>query len=225
MAEGKFAAYYRVSTDRQGHSGLGLEAQREAVNRYLNGGNWELIAAFQETESGKDNDRPELQRALQLCKVTGATLLIAKLDRLSRNAAFILQLQDAGVRFTAVDNPQVNDTVVGILAVIAQDERKRISERTKQALQAAKARGQTLGNGGKTAHHLVPGNPKAVHAVQENASERAEALRPIVAEVLAGGYSTTRQVAAELNRRGILTARGGQWHAASVKRLRERLGM
>jgi DNA invertase Pin-like site-specific DNA recombinase len=136
----------RVSTQKQGRSGLGLEAQREAVTVFLNGGNWELIREFKEVESGKAEDnRPELAKALHLCKVTGAKLVIAKLDRLSRNAAFLLGLQNAGVPFVAADMPEANEMVVGILAVIAQAERKMISQRTKAALAAAKRRGVKLG--------------------------------------------------------------------------------
>src|SRR2546429_6057628 len=143
---GKFVAYFRVSTDRQGKSGLGLEAQRKSVRDYLDGGRWSLVAEFTEIESGKHNDRPGLVKAPAGCKKQKARLVIAKLDRLSRNLAFIATLMDSGVEFTAVDNPHANKLTIHILAAVAQHEREMISERTKAALQAAKARGKQLGN-------------------------------------------------------------------------------
>jgi DNA invertase Pin-like site-specific DNA recombinase len=143
---GKFIAYFRVSTDRQGRSGLGLEAQREAVLAYLNGGSWTMVAEFTEVESGKYADRPQLAAALSACKKHRAKLVIAKLDRLSRNLAFIATLMDSGVEFVAVDNPHANKLTVHILAAVAQHEREAIAQRTKDALQAAKARGKRLGN-------------------------------------------------------------------------------
>src|SRR3954466_11564912 len=145
MANGRYVSYLRVSTDRQGRSGLGLEAQRKAVEDFLNGGRWDLMAEFVEVESGKRDDRPKLTEALGLCRLHNATLVIAKLDRLSRDAAFLLGLQKAGVRFMAADMPEANELVVGIMAVVAQAERKMISTRTKAALAAAKARGVRLG--------------------------------------------------------------------------------
>jgi DNA invertase Pin-like site-specific DNA recombinase len=144
--QGKFVAYFRVSTDKQGKSGLGLEAQREAVLTYLDGGRWSLVQEFVEVESGKRNDRPELAAALAACKKHKAKLIIAKLDRLSRNLAFIATLMDSGVEFIAVDNPHANKLTVHILAVVAQHEREMIGQRTRDALQAAKARGKKLGN-------------------------------------------------------------------------------
>src|SRR5829696_8385424 len=145
MARGHFVSYLRVSTDRQGRSGLGLEAQRKAVADFLDGGQWELIAEFVEVECGKRDDRPKLAEAMALCRLHNATLVIAKLDRLSRDAHFLLGLQKAGVRFVAADMPEANEMVVGIMAVVAQAERKMISARTKAALAAAKARGVQLG--------------------------------------------------------------------------------
>jgi DNA invertase Pin-like site-specific DNA recombinase len=136
----------RVSTDRQGKSGLGLEAQRKSVLDYLDGGRWELVAEFTEVESGKRSDRPELGKALASCKKHKAKLVIAKLDRLSRNLAFIAALMDSGVEFVAVDIPHANTLTIHILAAVAQHEREIISARTSAALQAAKARGKRLGN-------------------------------------------------------------------------------
>lgn len=144
--QGKFVAYFRVSTDRQGRSGLGLAAQRKSVHEYLDGGRWELVAEFTEVESGKRSDRPELERALAACKKYKAKLVIAKLDRLSRNLAFIATLMDSGVEFIAVDNPHANKLTIHILAAVAQHEREIISARTSAALHAAKARGKRLGN-------------------------------------------------------------------------------
>src|SRR5215204_4097354 len=145
MARGRFISYLRVSTDRQGRSGLGLEAQRKAVEDYLNGGHWRLAAEVVEIESGKRNDRPKLAEALRLCRLHGAVLIIAKLDRLARNVAFISNLMESGVEFTAVDFPQANRLTVHILAAVAEHEREMISQRTKAALAAAKARGKRLG--------------------------------------------------------------------------------
>jgi Resolvase, N terminal domain len=145
MAKGSFVAYYRVSTERQGRSGLGLEAQQEAVRSYLNGGRWRLDAEVIEIESGKRSDRPKLAEALRLCRLHGAKLIIARLDRLARNVAFVSALMESGVDFVAVDFPQANRLTVHILAAVAEHEAKAISERTKAALAAAKARGKKLG--------------------------------------------------------------------------------
>src|SRR4249920_1593052 len=151
---GKFVSYLRVSTKRQGESGLGLEAQRKAVSDLLNGGNWQLVEEQVEVESGKhDHNRPALRKALEACKVYGATLVIAKLDRLSRNAHFLTGLHEAGVKFVATDMPEANEMVVTIMAAVAQAERRMISERTKAALAAAKARGTKLG---RPAGTIVP---------------------------------------------------------------------
>ena len=150
-------AYYRVSTDRQGRSGLGLEAQQKAVMDFLNGGAWELVGEFVEVESGKKSDRPELTRAIDACRKHKARLVIAKLDRLSRNLAFVATLMDSGVEFVAVDNPHANKLTIHILAAVAEHEREAISERTKAALAAAKARGKRLGTPG-------PGRRRGAHA-------------------------------------------------------------
>src|SRR5215207_4627522 len=145
MASGKFVSYLRVSTQEQGRSGLGLEAQRKAVADHLNGGRSELKAEFVEVESGKRGDRPELAKAMAACRVHRATLVIAKLDRLSRNQAFLMSLRDAGVEFICADMPQANRMTIGIMAAVAEGEAEMISARTKAALAAAKARGKALG--------------------------------------------------------------------------------
>lgn len=225
MATGKFVSYLRVSTQQQGRSGLGLEAQREAVTVFLNGGNWDLIREFKEVESGKrDDNRPELAKALHLCKVTGAKLVIAKLDRLSRDAHFLLGMQKAGVPFVAADMPEANEMVVGIMAVIAQAERKMISQRTKAALAAAKARGVKLGGPNGASHLRGRYQPQAVEAVRHQAQERAVELRSVIDDIKASGITSVRMIAHELNARGMVTPRGTTWHPTSVARLLARLG-
>jgi DNA invertase Pin-like site-specific DNA recombinase len=210
----QFVAYFRVSTDRQGRSGLGLEAQREAVQRYLASVGGTLIAEHIEVESGKRNDRPELAKALAACRRRrGARLVIAKLDRLSRNVAFIAAVMDSNVEFIACDNPHATRLTLHILAAVAEHEREMISKRTSAALQAAKARGKKLGRYG--AETLAPAHHAAAVA-------RAEELRPILTE-LAG--NSTRQIAAELTARGIPTQRGGRWQAQSVANVLRHLGM
>ena len=219
---GKFVSYLRVSTKRQGESGLGLEAQRKAVSDFLNGGNWQLVEELVEVESGKhDHNRPALHKALEACKVYGATLVIAKLDRLSRDAHFLLGLQKAGVKFVAADMPEANEMVVGIMALVAQAERRMISERTRAALQAAKARGVKLGNPTRRPPKATPETrAKGSAANAEHARAFAERLRPLLTEL--DGLSL-RAVARELERRGIATARGGKWTAALVSAARKRL--
>ncbi len=227
MATGKFVSYLRVSTDRQGKSGHGLEAQRMAVADHLNGGDWELLDEFVEVESGKRDDRPKLIEALQQCVLTGATLLVAKLDRLSRDAHFLLGLQKAGVPFVACDMPDANSMTVGLLAVVAQAEREAISKRTTEALAAAKARGVKLGNPNGAAalqrHIKAHGNGAAVAAVRANAQDRAERMRPTIEGLKAEGVTSLRHIAAALNERGILTPRNGSWHPATVRTLLQRL--
>ena len=216
---GRFVSYLRVSTTEQGRSGLGLEAQRKAVLDYLNGGSWPLMAEFVETESGKRNDRPELLKALERCRLSGATLVIAKLDRLSRNAAFLLNLRDAGVRFVAADLPNANDITIGIMAVIAQEERQMISRRTKDALEAAKARGVRLGNpqgfGGKVYR-------EAGRASVEKAQEFAKSLAPTLATLQAQDLGLAGMARA-LEAMEIKTPRGGAWTATAVRNVLARL--
>jgi DNA invertase Pin-like site-specific DNA recombinase len=220
MAVGRFVAYYRVSTDRQGRSGLGLEAQREDVQRYLDGGNWTLAAEVTEVESGKRNDRPELDRALGLCRLYGATLVVAKLDRLARNVAFISKLMESGVDFVAVDFPQANRLTVHILAAVAEHETAMISQRTKAALAAAKARGVKLGNPANL-RNRIDGSAKGNAAKTAKADKRAADLLPIIAPLKAGGASL-RQIADGLNRCGVPAPRGGDWSAVAVKRILDR---
>lgn len=200
----KYIAYYRVSTQRQGRSGLGLEAQQKSVRDYTNGGGASLVAEYTEVESGKLNSRPELNRALKQCKLTGAKLVIAKLDRLSRNAAFLLTLRDSGVDFVAADMPDANALTVGIMALMAQHEREMISKRTKEALAIAKARGVKLGNPNGAAHLLGRGNDEAVDAIKAKADEKAQDLMPLIEELKELGVTSLRGIAHELNHKGIL---------------------
>jgi DNA invertase Pin-like site-specific DNA recombinase len=231
MSEGKFVSYLRVSTDKQGKSGLGLEAQREAVARYLNGGNWRLIKEYLETESGKRNDRPKLRAALCHAKATGATVVVAKLDRMSRNTRFLLDLIESGADVVFCDLPQIPPGATGRflltqMASVAELERGLISERTKAALAAAKARGTKLGNpnGARALRGKQTGNKEAVAAVRANAQRRADDLKGIVEDIRAGGGRSARALAAALNDRGVLTPRGAKWHASSAARLVRRLG-
>jgi DNA invertase Pin-like site-specific DNA recombinase len=218
MAEGKFVSYLRVSTARQGRSGLGLEAQHKAVEDYLNGGNWKLVKEFVEVESGKKAERPQLEKAFQLCRLIGAKLVIAKLDRLSRDAHFLLGLEKAGVDFVAADMPHANKLTIGIMAVMAQHEREMISERTKAALAAAKRRGVVLG--GFRGRTFTAKDYKTSTAVRrEQAARRAADLTPIVKELQASGCESLRAIAEGLDERGIPAARGGTWSAVQVARL------
>jgi DNA invertase Pin-like site-specific DNA recombinase len=224
MAEGRFVSYLRVSTAQQGRSGLGLEAQRQAVADYLNGGNWQLVTEVVEIESGKRSDRPKLEEALRLCRLHNATLVIAKLDRLSRDAHFLLGLEKAGVDFVAADMPSANRLTVGIMAMVADEERRMISKRTKDALAAAKARGKRLGgNRGNLAGVGDKGRAASLATRQAKAKSRVTDLRPIIEELKAAGAISLRQIAAELNAKGIKTARGGEWSAVQVQRVIERV--
>ena len=211
--DGRFIAYYRVSTAQQGKSGLGLEAQREAVRGYLNGGKWELLNEFTEVESGKRSNRPQLQAALAMCKKRKATLVIAKLDRLARNLHFISGLMESKIDFVAADMPSANRMTVQIMAVFAEEEARAISARTKAALASAKARGVTLGRNG------------AVLGAENHAKamDTAESLRSVVAALKADGFKTPAAIADALNERGIATPRGKQWHRTSVIRLLSRM--
>lgn len=210
---GNFVAYYRVSTDRQGRSGLGFDAQKQAVTAYLNGGKWSLLNEFVEVESGKNNARPQLEAAIALCRRKKAKLIIAKLDRLSRNLAFIATLMESGIEFVAADNPHANKLTVHILAAVAQNEREMIAERTKAALAAAKARGTRLGRYG--ADVLAPANRKG-------AIDHAREIAPALADMISDGLSL-RAMAGRLDESGIKAARGGKWSAMAVKRALQRV--
>ena len=217
----KIISYLRVSTAQQGSSGLGLEAQEAAVVRYASSINADIVATFKEVETGKLNARPELTKALELAKLTGSTLVIAKLDRLSRNAAFLLNLQEARVPFVAADMPEASNLTVGFMALIAQYEAEAISKRTKEALQAAKVRGQRLGNPNGAAALLkaAKGNSAAVSVIKLKADNHARNLKPVIQALKAQGISSLGGIAKALNERGMLTPRGGTWHKTSVSNL------
>jgi len=214
---GKFVSYYRVSTDKQGKSGLGLEAQKAAVADRLNGGRWQIAGEFVEVESGKRVSRPELDAALATCKKHKAKLIVAKLDRLSRNVAFLLKLIDAGVEVLFGDLPELNGAmgkfVLITMANVAELEAGLISERTKAALKAAKARGVTLGRHG--AEVLAP-------KYREEARQRAKELEAVIREMQGKGYSM-RRMATELTKQKVKTPRGGEWHPQTVKMVIQRL--
>src|SRR5690348_16777797 len=177
----KFVSYLRVSTARQGKSGLGLEAQREAVRQFVTSRAGHIIAPeFVEVESGKRNDRPELVKALKRCRLTGAKLIVAKLDRLSRNAAFLMTLRDSGADFVAADLPEANTMTVGIMAVVAQHERETISHRTKAALAAAKSRGKELGGFRERAPSILKYQHQGVKASRQCAMHAAEERRDTI---------------------------------------------
>lgn len=217
MASGKFVAYYRVSTDKQGKSGLGLEAQQKAVTDFLNGGHWSLIGEHIEIESGKRSDRPKLKEAIAACRKHKAKLVIAKLDRLARNAAFLLTLRDSGVDFVAADMPQADKLTVSIMAVFAEHERDMIAKRTKEALAAAKARGVRLGS-----PDPQRGSAAGVASNRLRATQFASNALPIVREIQKAGMTTLRDIAQALNARGIPTARGGTWGPQTVANLMKR---
>jgi DNA invertase Pin-like site-specific DNA recombinase len=229
MAEGRFIAYLRVSTDKQGRSGLGLEAQRRAVRDFLNGGQWYLLAEHVEVESGRRSDRPQLAAALAACRARRATLAVAKLDRLSRNVPFLRSLTDAGVDVVFADMPNVPDGAMGRfiltqMAAVAELEAGLTSERTRAALAAAKARGVKLGG----AKPGAEGRARAVAplgwaARVRQAEARARDLAPVVAEIRAGGTTTLEGIARALNEAGYSAPRGGSWGAAQVLRLLRRL--
>jgi len=188
-----FVAYLRVSTVRQGESGLGLEAQRAAVEAFARQHGGTIVASYVEVETGKRSDRPELAKALCVARKAKATLLIAKLDRLARNVAFIANLMDAGVEFLACDQPFASRLTLHILAAVAEDEARRISERTKAALQAAKARGRKLGNpnGASALRRAGQGNSASIASITAAASSRAESLRPVIDELRSNGVTPT----------------------------------
>lgn len=203
----EFIAYYRVSTDKQGAQGLGMDAQRDAVERFL-GQSGQIVAEYVEVESGRKNNRPRLKAALDECKARRATLVIAKLDRLARNVHFISGLMESNVDFQAVDMPNANRLTIHMLAAVAEHEREMISQRTKAALAQVKARGKKLGS------------PQAAQTI---AGARAAIVRPLpppkvltmMQEQRAAG-ATLREIAHDLNQLGIRTPGGSQWYACTV---------
>lgn len=220
MATGKFIAYYRVSTQKQGQSGLGLEAQQAAVAGYLNGGQWKLLGEFTEVETGKGANalqkRPQLRAALDACRKHKATLVIAKLDRLARNVHFISGLIESGCDFVAADMPHANKVMLQMHAVMSEWERDQISARTKAALTAAKARGVKLGETG----------PANLRGHLDQRAAEADAFAAKLAGVINGFRAagmTQRQMVVELNQLGIKSPRGGAWGLCQVQRVIRRL--
>ena len=213
---GKFVSYYRVSTDKQGKSGLGLDAQKEAVHQRLNGGPWQIVGEFTEIESGKRASRPQLEAAIAACKKHKAKLVVAKLDRLSRDVGFIHKLIGSGVEVLFADLPDLTGAmgkfVLITMANVAELEAGLISERTKAALKAAKARGVRLGRHG--AEVLAP-------KFKEEARQRAMELEPVITELKGKGLSLAR-IASELNKRKVPTPRGGRWDHSSVRNVLKR---
>lgn len=207
-----FIAYYRVSTDKQGRSGLGLDAQKQAVAEFVQGrGN--ILYEFTEIESGKKSDRPQLAEALAMCRRHKAKLIIAKLDRLARNVHFISGLMESNVDFIAVDMPEANRLTIHILAAVAEHEREMISQRTKAALAAAKVKGVRLGN-----PTPLPASRKARTVWSTNTAKFRETVKPLILELQAKGYSYNA-IAKELNRRHIPTANRRQWYHKTVSNL------
>lgn len=209
-----FISYVRVSTTAQSLSGLGIAAQLDTVRRYIAGQGGTTVDEFTECESGKktDKERPQLHAALALCKKTKSVLVVAKLDRLSRNASFLLSLQNAGVEFVCCDAPNVDKFTVGILALVAQRERELISERTKAALQVAKNRGIRLG---------CPDPVRSVSlmhiGVRKAKADFNARMLPIIRQIQSAGVTTFHGIAECLNRRGIATRHGKQWFPTTVR--------
>lgn len=215
----KYIAYYRVSTQKQGQSGLGLEAQKTTVRKFING-NDNLIVEYIEVESGKNNHRPKLIEAIELCRKENAKLLIAKLDRLSRNVAFIYTLMDSKVEFACCDMPNANEVTIGIMAVLAQDERSRISQRTKSALAELKAKGVKLGSPQNLTKEV---REKGLETRKSNAldNENNRKASALILSLRNSGQSFG-SIAKTLNENGFRTRHGNTFTQMQVKRLYER---
>ena len=213
----KFVTYFRVSTQRQGRSGLGLEAQQHAVRQYVSQhGGWE-IATYTEIESGRYSNRPQLARALQRCRQTRATLLVAKLDRLSRDGEFLYRLQNDSVQFQALDIPEANTLTLGVMIAMAQHEREIISQRTRAALAARKAQGKKLGTPRDLSAYQARASALGSCALHAKALARAREVAPAIEEARAAGHTTLLAIAAYLNGQSITTPRGKSWTATAVR--------
>lgn len=211
----RYIAYYRVSTDRQGRSGLGLEAQRRAVVEFVIGQGGDLAAEYTEIESGRKNNRPELRAALEACRQRKAQLVTAKLDRLARNVAFVSGLMETGTTFVAVDMPHANKFMLHVLAAVAEYEREMISKRIIEAMAVAKSRGVKMGN-----PRPLPSLARGRETIAAQLATHRELVQPLAAQLREEGQSL-RAIASELNRRGVPTAHGRRWHPESVSRLLE----
>jgi DNA invertase Pin-like site-specific DNA recombinase len=228
ISKGGFLAYYRVSTGKQGKSGLGIEAQRQAVANYLNGGNWRIVGEFVEVESGRRSDRPELDKALAAARVRQLPLVVAKVDRLTRSVAFLSRLLEAGVDVRFADLPAIEGATGKFLlqqmAAVAELEAGMISARTKAALAAAKRRGKKLG-GDRGARLTAKARAAGRAVLMARAQERASDLAATIKELQAAGCESLRAIAEGLEGRGIPAARGGKWSAVQVARLLDRAGL
>lgn len=226
MANGNFVSYIRVSTDKQGDSGLGLEAQQSSIRNFLNGGDWQLLGEFVEVESGRKRDRQALAQALEMCRESGATLIIAELSRISRLVSHISMIMDSDVRFVCVDAPNAGRFELHIRAAVAEEQARFISEKTTAALKAAKARGVKLGG---FRGYVPTGKGTAASAARARAGKMAKAdataadIAPVIADLRASGVTSLTSIAKALNERGIPTARGGKWQAVQVQRVLARL--
>lgn len=216
MANGKFISYIRVSTKKQGISGLGLEAQQAAIAQYLNGGNWQLVDQYVEIESGRKNERIKLNEALLACKKNKATLIIAKLDRLSRNSYFVNQLLNSKIDFVACDNPFASKLTIQILAAVAEHEVEMISKRIKEALEQAKNRGVSLGN-----PDMKRISTLGIEKIKANADNFAIRHQEDFQRLRDSGF-TLQQIANKYNSNEVRTARGGNWNPAQVSRILKR---
>ena len=223
MAVVRYVSYLRVSTQRQGQSGLGIEAQRAAVSAYLAGCHGQSLGEYVEIESGSRSDRPQLAAALAACRIHGARLVIAKLDRLARDAHFLLGLDKAGIDFVATDMLHANRLTVGIMALVAEQERTMISARTKAALAAAKARGVKLGKP-ENLSGRDKGCETSAMVRRARAEARAADLLPTITALRGEGFTTFVALAQALNERGIPTTRGARWHPAQVQRVLQLAG-
>ena len=211
---GNFVAYYRVSTNSQGQSGLGLDAQKAAVHAYIGSVGGALVAEYQEVESGSINERMELNAALRHCRTQKAMLVIAKLDRLARSVHFISQLLESGVEFVAADMPHANRLTVHIIAAVAEYEREVIAQRTKASLAAAKARGVRLGN-----PNLAQQSQLGTEKARLMADAHARKIIPIIETLKSRGVTSYSGLASTLEDQGIKTRRGGRWTATAVRNL------
>jgi len=223
MSALRFAAYYRVSTGKQEKSGLGLDAQKFAVSEYVKSSHGILLAEFTETESGRRRDRPQLEAALELCRRSRAILVIAKLDRLARNVAFVSTLLESGTKFVATDMPEADISFLQMAAVFGEWEARRISDRTKAALAAAKARGKLLGWAMPSRRaQQDQASRLGCQTVRNSANQFATSVLPLVQGIRSAGITTFDGVADALNARGITTPRRGKWHASTVRNLERR---
>ncbi len=220
MTQSRYIAYFRVSTIRQGADGLGIASQQAAVTAYLQGRDHELVDSFIEVESGRNSERPRLAEALALARKLKAILIIAKLDRLARSVSFIANLMDSNVEFVACDLPAANRLTLHIMAAVGEAEARMISERTIAALAAAKSRGVKLGN--RT--NLLEAQALGHETLIKQADDHAEKVIDTIKDIVRSGMFSVHAIASAMNKRGILTRRGGMWHGTSVLNTIHRCG-